>query len=79
MFAAHRILRLLSPLTAGQGVKALVSIGGWTGSLWFSTSFGSAENRTAFLQTCLDLVKEYDLDGLDFEWVYPNCGPEGRC
>lgn len=55
-----------------NGVKALVSIGGWTGSLWFSTSFGSAENRTAFLQTCLDLVKEYDLDGLDFDWEYPN-------
>ncbi|KPM38725.1 hypothetical protein AK830_g7840 [Neonectria ditissima] len=55
-----------------NGVKALISIGGWTGSRWFSTSFGSAENRTAFVKTCLDLVEEYTLDGLDFDWEYPN-------
>ncbi|KAH6984513.1 glycoside hydrolase superfamily [Ilyonectria sp. MPI-CAGE-AT-0026] len=55
-----------------NGVKALISIGGWTGSRWFSTSFGSAENRTAFVNTCLDLVQEHNLDGLDFDWEYPN-------
>ncbi|KAL0939917.1 glycoside hydrolase family 18 protein [Colletotrichum truncatum] len=55
-----------------KGVKALVSIGGWTGSRWFSTAFGSAENRTAFVKTCLDLVEKYSLDGLDFDWEYPN-------
>ncbi|CAI0645936.1 unnamed protein product, partial [Colletotrichum noveboracense] len=55
-----------------NNVKALVSIGGWTGSRWFSTAFGSAENRTAFVKTCLDLVEKYNLDGLDFDWEYPN-------
>ncbi|KAH7143561.1 glycoside hydrolase superfamily [Dactylonectria macrodidyma] len=55
-----------------NGVKALISIGGWTGSRWFSTSFGSAKNRTAFVNTCLELVKEHNLDGLDFDWEYPN-------
>ncbi|KAF5012338.1 hypothetical protein FDECE_1565 [Fusarium decemcellulare] len=55
-----------------NGVKALISIGGWTGSRWFSTSFGSAKNRTAFVKTCLNLVKEHKLDGLDFDWEYPN-------
>ncbi|KAM0544353.1 hypothetical protein ACHAPJ_011889 [Fusarium lateritium] len=53
-------------------VKALVSIGGWTGSKYFSTSFGSAKNRTAFVKTCLNFVKEHKLDGLDFDWEYPN-------
>ncbi|OHW99382.1 glycosyl hydrolase family 18 protein [Colletotrichum incanum] len=55
-----------------HNVKALVSIGGWTGSRYFSTSIGSAENRTAFVKTCLDLVEKYNLDGLDFDWEYPN-------
>jgi chitinase len=50
----------------------MVSIGGWTGSRFFSTSIGSAENRTAFVKTCLDFVSEYDLDGLDFEYVFPD-------
>lgn len=54
-------------LTIAQNVKALVSIGGWTGSRHFSTSVGSATNRTAFVKTVTDMVKQYDLDGVDFE------------
>jgi chitinase len=55
-----------------QGVKALISIGGWTGSQHYSSNVGSAENRTAFVKTCLDMVSQYQLDGLDFDWEYPN-------
>jgi chitinase len=57
---------MLTNATA-QGVKARVSIGGWTGSRFWSTSVGSAKNRTAFVKTCLDFVKKYDLDGFDIE------------
>ncbi|OLN96114.1 Chitinase A1 [Colletotrichum chlorophyti] len=55
-----------------NNVKALVSIGGWTGSRFFSSSIGSPANRTAFVKTVLDLVATYDLDGVDFDWEYPN-------
>jgi chitinase len=48
-------------------VKALVSVGGWTGSGYWSPAVGSAENRTAFVQALGKLVSDYDLDGLDFE------------
>lgn len=50
-----------------QGVKASLSIGGWTGSRFFSTSVGSAQNRTAFVGAVNKIVKQYDLDGIDFE------------
>lgn len=53
-------------------VKALVSVGGWGGSQYFSTNVGSEENRTAFVQTIVDLVQQYSLDGVDFDWEYPN-------
>ncbi|KIY73978.1 glycoside hydrolase family 18 protein [Cylindrobasidium torrendii FP15055 ss-10] len=52
-------------------VKALVSIGGWTGSMYFSTAVGSAQNRTAFVDTVTKFAQEYQLDGLDFDWEYP--------
>lgn len=55
--------------TCFQGVTALLSIGGWTGSGWFSTAVATSENRTAFVDTVLDLVSKYDLDGIDFELV----------
>jgi chitinase len=55
-----------------NNVKALVSIGGWTGSKYFSSNFANEKNRTAFVKTCVDFVKKHDLDGLDFDWEYPN-------
>ncbi|KAK7051350.1 hypothetical protein VNI00_004850 [Paramarasmius palmivorus] len=55
-----------------NGVKASVGIGGWTGSMFFSTSIGSPENRTAFVKTVTDFATQYNLDGLDMDWEYPN-------
>ncbi|KAG6857710.1 hypothetical protein H0H87_004126 [Tephrocybe sp. NHM501043] len=54
-----------------HNVKASLSIGGWTGSRWFSSNLGSSRNRTAFVMTVKGLVEEYDLDGVDFDWEYP--------
>ncbi|KAJ8076967.1 hypothetical protein PM082_001390 [Marasmius tenuissimus] len=53
-------------------VGALVSFGGWTGSRFFSPAVGSPENRTAFVKTVTDFATKYDLDGIDFDWEYPN-------
>ncbi|CAA7260106.1 unnamed protein product [Cyclocybe aegerita] len=60
-----------------NGVKALVSLGGWTGSRGFSVNVGSAENRTTFVKTVTDFALKYRLDGLDFDWEYPNSGGIG--
>ncbi|KAI8992941.1 chitinase [Trametes punicea] len=58
--------------TAHQNnVKALLSIGGWGGSKYYSANVGNAANRTAFVKTITNLVKTYDLDGIDFDWEYP--------
>ncbi|KAG7097637.1 hypothetical protein E1B28_004969 [Marasmius oreades] len=55
-----------------NNVHALLSIGGWTGSQYFSSAVATAENRTAFVKTIVDLVNQYQLDGIDFDWEYPN-------
>ncbi|EEB93001.1 hypothetical protein MPER_08406 [Moniliophthora perniciosa FA553] len=60
-------------------VKATLSIGGWTGSRHFSTNVGSAQNRTKFVKTVVDVVQKYSLDGLDFDWEYPNRQGVGVC
>jgi len=52
-----------------QYVSALVSIGGWTGSIYYSTAVGSAQNRTAFVKAVVGFVQKYKLDGIDFEYV----------
>ncbi|OCB89110.1 glycoside hydrolase [Sanghuangporus baumii] len=53
-------------------VKAILSVGGWGGSRFFSTAVGDETNRTAFIESLLSLVSQYSLDGLDFDWEYPN-------
>ncbi|KJA18752.1 glycoside hydrolase family 18 protein [Hypholoma sublateritium FD-334 SS-4] len=55
-----------------NGVDALLSVGGWTGSLYYSTAVATADNRTAFVKAVVGLVTQYGLDGIDFDWEYPN-------
>ncbi|KAG9123461.1 hypothetical protein FRC07_014912 [Ceratobasidium sp. 392] len=57
--------------------SAAVSVGGWDGSLYFSTAVATAENRTAFVKTMTNLVQENDLDGLDFDWESPGLAGVG--
>ena len=46
-----------------------LSIGGWTGSQYFSSAVATASNRTAFVHAVVALVTQYKLDGIDFECV----------
>ncbi|KAF9227060.1 glycoside hydrolase family 18 protein [Gyrodon lividus] len=55
-----------------HGVAAHVAMGGWTGSIWFSSNVATAENRTAFVKTVVDFAEQYNLDGISFDWEYPN-------
>lgn len=53
-------------LAQGNGTMASVSIGGWSGSGYFSSAVTPA-NRTTFVNAVLGLVSNYSLDGVDFE------------
>ncbi|KIK67736.1 glycoside hydrolase family 18 protein [Collybiopsis luxurians FD-317 M1] len=55
-----------------NGVNAHIALGGWGGSQFFSTSVGSAENRTLFVKALTDFATNYSLDGINFDWEYPN-------
>ncbi|KAF8598081.1 glycoside hydrolase [Ceratobasidium sp. AG-I] len=57
--------------------SASISVGGWTGSQYFSPAVATAENRTAFVKTMTDLVQDNNLDGLDFDWEYPGAAGIG--
>jgi len=53
-------------------LKVLVSVGGWTWSGGFSDAELTEESRTKFAKSCAAFVKEYQLDGIDLDWEYPN-------
>ncbi len=60
-----------------HGTKVFISIGGWTLSEHFSPIAASAEKRRRFAQSCADMVRTYDVDGIDIDWEYPGYLSQG--
>ena len=52
-------------------LKILISIGGWTWSGKFSDAVLSDTSRKAFAASAVDIIREYELDGVDIDWEYP--------
>ncbi|WRT70162.1 uncharacterized protein IL334_007156 [Kwoniella shivajii] len=76
--SADLLKRLVSTgHAAGKRVK--LSIGGWTGSQYFSTICGSSSNRKTFVKNILAAYNLYNLDGIDIDWEYPGTtGADGN-
>ncbi|GAA94301.1 glycoside hydrolase family 18 protein [Mixia osmundae IAM 14324] len=53
-----------------------LTIGGWTGSAYFSYDVGNAANRTAFAKVINATVAHYGFSGVDIDWEYP--GQQGN-
>ncbi len=62
-------------LAHNAGVKIIPSIGGWTLSDNFPTIAASATLRTAFANSCVALINQYNFDGIDIDWEYPGYTP----
>lgn len=65
----HQLNNVLKP--ANPHLKTLLAVGGWTLSKNFSYMAGSSQNRSAFIQSCLQYVDTYGFDGIDLDWEYP--------
>lgn len=57
-----------------KGPEILLSVGGWDGSAGFSDAAASTASRERFAQSCLDLILELGLNGVDIDWEYPVSG-----
>ncbi|KAJ2076213.1 hypothetical protein GGH13_000035 [Coemansia sp. S155-1] len=53
------------------GTKVLMSVGGWTGSNYFSTIMKDAGARLTLISSMVTYVKANNLDGIDIDWEYP--------
>ncbi|OZJ03959.1 hypothetical protein BZG36_03241 [Bifiguratus adelaidae] len=54
-----------------HNVGVSLAIGGWSGSIYFSNLVKSAGSRATFVKNLVNLVKHYDLNGLNIDWEYP--------
>ena len=65
--------------TAHQhNVKVSISVGGWGWDAQFEELAADPDTRTAFVQNLKAFVEEYQLDGVDMDWEYPDPGPSSQ-
>lgn len=62
-------------LAHNNNVKVLISVGGWTWSNNFPSIAANPATRANFAHSCNDLVRQYNLDGIDLDWEYPGYAP----
>ncbi|KAJ3076478.1 hypothetical protein HDU98_002922 [Podochytrium sp. JEL0797] len=55
-------------------LRAVVSIGGWSGSKYFSTVAASASLTQTFVKNVHNLLDTMGFDGVDLDWEYPGGG-----
>ena len=59
-------------------LTVLVSVGGWLWSTNFSDVSLTRQSRRVFVQSVIDFLDRYDLDGLDIDWEYPGMPGAGH-
>jgi chitinase len=59
-------------------LTVLVSVGGWLWSTNFSDVSLTSQSRKVFIQSVVEFLTLYDLDGLDIDWEYPGMVGSGH-
>ena len=57
-----------------KNVKVLISVGGWGWNQQFEAMAADPASRRVFVQNLKAFVEEYQLDGADIDWEYPESG-----
>jgi chitinase len=52
-------------------LTVLISVGGWLWSANFSDVSLTPQSREVFIQSVMEFLTRYNLDGLDIDWEYP--------
>jgi chitinase len=61
-----------------QNVKVSIAVGGWGWDAQFEEMAADPGSRTAFVKNLVDVVNQYQLDGVDMDWEYPDPGQSSQ-
>ncbi|KDQ29341.1 glycoside hydrolase family 18 protein [Pleurotus ostreatus PC15] len=65
------LLKRLTKAAHEKGSKAKLSIGGWSGSRFFSSAVSEEQTRQRLVNTIVQVYHDVELDGVDIDWEYP--------
>ncbi len=61
-----------------NNVKVLISVGGWGWDKQFETMAANPESRSAFVRNLKAFMDQFQLDGADIDWEYPDPGESSQ-
>lgn len=63
-----------------KGIKVSLALGGWNDSQGdkYSRLVNNPLARRKFIEHAIQLLKQYNFDGLDLDWEYPKCWQVSR-
>jgi chitinase len=61
-----------------QNVRVSIAVGGWGWDGQFEEMAANPESRTTFVKNLKDIVDQYQLDGVDIDWEYPDPGQSAQ-
>jgi len=74
--AAAHLHALVARRADHPALRILLSLGGWTAGN-FSEAVATPAARAQFVQSTLETIARFDLDGIDIDWEYPGLGDAG--
>lgn len=67
----HNYRELQKLKKVNPDLKILISVGGWGKSNGFSDAALTQSARDSFVESALDYLQHYQIDGIDIDWEYP--------
>jgi chitinase len=67
-------LQTIVALAHARGVRVLISVGGWGWDKQFEALAADPATRSLFVAGLVQIVDQYQLDGVDIDWEYPARG-----
>ncbi|CEQ40749.1 SPOSA6832_02407 [Sporobolomyces salmonicolor] len=59
--------------TTTEGKNPLMTLGGWSGSVYFSSLVSTSKSRATFANTIKSWVTTYGFGGVDLDWEFRGC------
>ena len=71
-------LKKIVKTARAHNVSVSISVGGWGWDTQFEAMASKSESRRAFVRNLKAFVEEFQLDGVDIDWEYPDSGSSSQ-
>jgi chitinase len=68
--------RQLTDAAHKAGVRVILSLGGWGWDKQFASIISKPETEDRYARSVMEIVDQFDYDGIDFDWEYPDTRDE---